>query len=521
MKKSINIAKYFKTASAFIIALCIICSICICIPRGNFTANAEEFPLRMTTVNTWDKMTSSYVVQGAEIGKTYTLSLYWYNNSSVNEYSRFLINETGVESQDTLLIYDNEPQNGAVLNRNAGLYSYTFEAESTSIKLTFDLNDWVNGKQRIVWFGGIQIVETDSEGVPVEGGTELYCNSDTFNDWQDEQGRLSGNVTDIDYNHFSVNNALQSVNDLGISYISDVFAYNTYSYSVNLPYEVTEFTVNPSVNENYVSHTVSGNENFEVGVPKDVTITVNDVKGGYTTYIITVTRQEEIKDGQARIMRLHEWNHEVGVYHSVKLEEGEKYKFTALWKYGKGENPSVYLNGSSVGNSQLVLVSANEAQNGAVYNKATGFLSYEFTAAGSDLTINVTMGSGAGEKDCYFSQPALFKIDESGEKIENSDVDCDPDFMTSWEKWNYGGEYRTVITDYIDFFIVYGDVNGDGNFDILDLIRLKKYISGFDEQIIIETLGKNFGETINSEDLTLAQRGLLSGTGDVFKKKIN
>ena len=76
-----------------------------------------------------------------------------------------------------------------------------------------------------------------------------------------------------------------------------------------------------------------------------------------------------------------------------------------------------------------------------------------------------------------------------------------------------------IFTDYIDFFIVYGDVNGDGNFDILDLIRLKKYISGLDEQIIIETLGKNVGETINSEDLTLAQRGLLSGTGDVFKKK--
>ena len=523
MKKNTAIKKFSRKICTVLTSICIICSLCLWLPAGSIPANAETGTLNMSTVNTWDKMTSSYVVQGAEIGKTYTLSLYWYNNSNVNNYSRFLINYNyaGDENTGVELIYDNEPRNGAVLNRTIGLYSYTFQAQSTSIKLTFDLNDWVNGKQRIVWLGGIQIVETDVEGTPVEGGSELYCNSDTFKDWADEQGRLSGNVSPIDYTFFAVNNAMQSVTDLGISYISDVFAYNTYSYSVNVPYEVTELSINPSGNENYVSYTVSGNSNFEVGVPRDVVITVKDVKDGFTAYTITVTRQEEIKEGQTRILRLHEWNHEVGVYHTVNLEAGATYRFTALWKYAAGIDPSVYLTGSSVENGNMLLVSASQAQNGAIYNKATGRLTYEFTATGTDLTINVSMGTGSVEKDCYFAQPALFKIDENGDKIENSDIDCDSDFMTSWVKWNYGGEYRSVITDYIDFFVVYGDVNADGVFDIFDLIKLKKYVSGADETIEIEAIGKTSGETVDAIDLSLAQRGLLSGTGDVFKKKIS
>lgn len=517
MKRNNSLGIFSKKLYAFLTAASLLCGVCLGLPAGSLTASAESAPLRMTTVNTWDKMTASYIVQGAEAGKTYTLSLYWYNLSSLNEYSRFLINTDG---NDIELIYDNEARNGAVLNRNEGRYYYTFEAKAESVKLTFDMNDWINGKQRIVWFGGIQIVETDESGTPTEDGSELYCNSDTFADWNEGDGNnhLIENVSDIDYNHFSVNNALESVTDLGISYIADEFAYNNYSYAVNVPYEVTGLTVNPSVTENYASHTVSGNEGFEVGVPKDVVITVNDVKGGITAYTVTVTRQEELKDDQIRIMRLHEWNHDVGVNHRVTVEAGKTYKFTALWKCTQGTTPSVYLLGGAMGGNTVELVVKDEAKNGADYNKTTGLLTYTFTAQGADLEIDATMGNGAGEKDCYFAQPALFMVDESGEKIENSDIDCDPDFMTSWEYWGYGGDYRHVITADADFFMAYGDANGDGVFNILDLIRLKKYTAGLADTVVFEAIGKTAGDTVDSGDLTLARRGLLTGSGDVFKK---
>mgnify|MGYP004673730541 FL=1 len=58
----------------------------------------------------------------------------------------------------------------------------------------------------------------------------------------------------------------------------------------------------------------------------------------------------------------------------------------------------------------------------------------------------------------------------------------------------------------------YGDVNDDGNTDILDLVRAKKYFAGADVAISEYALDINDDNYLKAEDLASVRRLLLNGT---------
>lgn len=58
---------------------------------------------------------------------------------------------------------------------------------------------------------------------------------------------------------------------------------------------------------------------------------------------------------------------------------------------------------------------------------------------------------------------------------------------------------------------VTGDVNSDGVFDIADMVRLKKYLSGYDAAVDRAKADLNSDGLINSVDLALIRKGLLYG----------
>lgn len=65
--------------------------------------------------------------------------------------------------------------------------------------------------------------------------------------------------------------------------------------------------------------------------------------------------------------------------------------------------------------------------------------------------------------------------------------------------------YKAHITDY-------GDVNGDGTTNILDLIRAKKYFASVDAEISEYALDINDDNYLKADDLTLLRKLLLNGT---------
>ena len=172
----------------------------------------------------------------------------------------------------------------------------------------------------------------------------------------------------------------------------------------------------------------------------------------------------ETADNTITAMHLAEWYTDAGVEHKVAVEAGKTYTFTAFWKHLKHDSAGLKLYGSAVGGTDKKLVIAKEAQENVTYDLSTGKLSYTFTASGTELTIQAFMG-GAGQTDLYFAKPELFESDENGNKIENGAViDCDPNFVTSWSHWGYGGNYRNVEQVASDFF-----ANEDLNHPLISL----------------------------------------------------
>lgn len=507
MKRNDSLGNLTKKLSAFLMALALICGVCFGLPNAALNAKAENGDISAVRIHSWDN--SAYMEYTAEItaGKTYTLSFLWL--STKDHDNQFQID--GLK-----LTTNNTPENGAEAEIPGGRYTYTFTANADTVTLKAIGENYA--QEREFYFADVKLTETDENGNPAEGGEVIDCSADSFAKWS-IINPYNYNVypTTVKSNFFEL--PYYGLETLDVGYdLHPFFNREVLNYSVDVPYSVQSLDIKYTLGKNVTFKEILGNEGFEVGVPKDVAISVENADGEIVTYTLTVTRQEEVRDDQIKVVRLHEWNHDVGVNHRVTLEAGKTYKFTALWRSVLGTTPAVKLIGGAMGGNTVDLVINNEAKNGASYNKTTGLLTYEFTAQGTDLEILATMGEAKTEKDCYFAQPALFEVDANGEKVEDSDVDCDPNFTTSWAYWGYGGDYRHVMTADNDFFMVYGDANGDGVFNIRDLIRLKKSAAGYDDMVVFEAIGKTAGQTVDSEDLALARRGLLTDNGNIFKK---
>ena len=349
----------------------------------------------------------------------------------------------------TTLLLGKTAENGAQYNPATGELSYTFTAETDKLWLHFTIDkdtaqEWYIAEPKLY-----KLNESGEEAENID----ISFSSDKWFIWTNNDNM---SVTDVevasDFFDGAPANALKSLS-AGEYELSPKFHHSIMEYNVTVPHTVDQLDISYETVNGASLKEITGNANFTEGQTNDVKITVNNSDGGETVYLLHVKKQND----PAKVitaMHIYEWaGHDAYLQNTVTVENGKTYTFSVLWKHVGGDGPSFNLQGSAVG-SEKRLITVNTAQNGAVYNPATGRLSYTFTAAGDSLTMNVWMGpSGDGMKNFYFAKPELYESNASGEKIEDGAViDCDPEFTTSWPHCGYGGNYRNVETVDKNFF---------------------------------------------------------------------
>lgn len=165
----------------------------------------------------------------------------------------------------------------------------------------------------------MQLYESDADGNPVENGAVIDCVSDFSQSgvWSTFYSYTAEVVTQRSFFNQQTPDVLTS---LSVGYtLSPSFASKTYAYSVTLPYSATELNIQTALADGAAIAGIIGNESLEVGVPKNVTIAINDSEGGVTTYTITVTREQDLT-GKIKAMHLREWK-EIGTERTVVLRQ--------------------------------------------------------------------------------------------------------------------------------------------------------------------------------------------------------
>lgn len=167
-------------------------------------------------------------------------------------------------------------------------------------------------------------------------------------------------------------------------------------------------------------------------------------------------------------MRFAEMKPDSITWETVNVEAGKTYKFTMLYKYVKGDDPLFMLANNAMpmnpdrGNKrEWPIIMLSEPQNGAEYDRNTGLVSYVFTPEGTELNLQGHLGLNVNQggvdtwddTEIYFAKPELYQVDENGDKIEGTEIDCHPDFADgTWQTASYDASARHVEQVPLNFF---------------------------------------------------------------------
>lgn len=359
------------------------------------------------------------------------------------------------------IIMLSEPQNGAQYDRNTGLLSYVFTTENTSLNLQAHLGLNVNQGGVETWddteiyFAKPELYQVDENGDKIDG-TEIDCHPD-FADgsWQTASYDASArHVEQVPLDFFNLPPST-TITDLRIKdqALNSKFYYDIYDYSMTVDHTVDSLEIEYDLVDGASLVSITGNENFVEGETKDVVIKFSGTDKKEISYTIHVYKKYDPAKSII-VMHSREWQYDAGLDHTVQVEKGKTYTFKVLWKFVEGVNPYFSVQGDAVGGVTKKLVIRDIPQYGVDYNPMTGEISYTFTAEGTNLVLYFNQGGGQNSelKDIYFAKPELYEVDENGEKIEGTDLDCDPEFDDSWPHCGYGGGYRTVEVLNADFF---------------------------------------------------------------------
>ena len=217
-----------------------------------------------------------------------------------------------------------------------------------------------------------------------------------------------------------------------------------------------------------------------------------------------------------RYVLSYDWNmwDAASLIKTVFVFKDRTYTFKAIWNDEKG-NAIFKVDGTTV-------MDAKQPLNGAKYDSKTGVLSYTFTASSYNVEINIDNLDDERKNHCYsISNPQMYESDESGNPITGGDIaDCDVDFC-EWEQYGWFGvtesQFTITVVDDLQFAgdILLGDANGDGAFNIIDLIVVKKAAIGENVEINMANLGHDAydtAENITAADLIFIKNALLALT---------
>lgn len=384
-----------------------------------------------------------------ETGKTYKYTMLWKFVEGVDSFFALSGDAVGGERK---LIIRNEPQEGVEFDRETGRLSYIFTAEAEDVLLYIQQGSGENMELKDIYFALPEIYQVDENGEKIPG-TELDCDPEFDDSW--EKWPYGGDYRHVelvpeDFFNLPPSKTFAELKLLNAESIE--FYHDVYTYDITVDHTVDSLDIEYDLVSGASLKSITGNENFEEGGKYDVVITFIDTDGNDVSYTLHVTKQYD-PSKSVITMRIHEWQYDAGLNHTVKVEKGKTYKFSILWKFVLGVDSYLALTGSAVGGTEKKLAIKDAPQPGASYDPTTGEISYVFTAEDEDLTILVQEGSGVNiEKDMYFAKPEVYQIDDEGNKIPGTDLDCDPEFDDSWEHWGYGGNYRNVEVKNADFF---------------------------------------------------------------------
>lgn len=348
-----------------------------------------------------------------------------------------------------------EPQKGVEYDRNTGLVSYVFTTEGTELWLDACLGRGTTGDETIIYFAQPTLYQVDENGDKIEG-TDVDCSADfADNTWM--AAPWDGDYRHVEQvsNDFFALPPSKTITDLSVAGYSlfPTFYHDVNEYSVSVDHTVDSLAIDYTLVDGAEFVSIEGNENFEEGGKYDVIITFLDSDGEKAIYTIHVSKQYDPAKSII-VMHSREWQYDAGLNHNVEVEKGKTYTFKLLWKFVSGVNPYFALADGAVGGGERKLIICDVPQTGVEYDPITREISYTFTAEATDLRLYFQQGGGTNgeEKDIYFARPQLYEVDANGDKIEGTDIDCDPEFDDSWEKWPYGGNYRNVEVHNADFF---------------------------------------------------------------------
>ena len=138
-------------------------------------SGGTEKILIFKVLNDWEERTFYKEVEVTS-GKTYTFTMY-YKSISANNTGNIMVNNTSILEGGRY-----GTVNGAVYDGYTGLISYTFTADSSTVKINMENRLGQEGKHKEYAIACPKIFESDENGVAVDGGEVIDCD-DTFDSW--------------------------------------------------------------------------------------------------------------------------------------------------------------------------------------------------------------------------------------------------------------------------------------------------------------------------------------------------
>lgn len=218
------------------------------------------------------------------------------------------------------------------------------------------------------------------------------------------------------------------------------------------------------------------------------------------------------------------WNATV-LHKDVFVLKGKKYTLKMFWQ-DNSKTTDISVDGITVaeGSSEQ----QSKFMNGATYDVQTGLLTYTFTASSNHIALVFKNNFEGGRKNhCYkIANPLIYEVDENGNAVADGDIaDCDVDFCTWFEEDRSDPSFKIVKESDFGFAatVKFGDVNGDGAFNIIDLVAAKKQAAGiYKGEFNYMSLGKSASDkTLSSDDLAFIRALLLGKTNGRSKAELN